>query len=76
MANAWRIHAFASSGNAYDACQTDPAIETGHTLVILSEGMVALAGAWPIAVTAASGMLHSVIGETTTRLMASPRISN
>ena len=58
-----RIHAFASSGNAYDACQTDDFIETGHTLIILSEGVVALAGAWPIAVTAAGGVLHSVIGK-------------
>jgi hypothetical protein len=58
-----RIHAFASSGNAYDACQTDDVIETGHTLIILSEGVVALAGAWLIAVTAAGGVLHSVIGK-------------
>ncbi len=58
-----RIHAFATSGNAYDACQTDAAIKTGHTLIILSEGVVALAGAWPIAVTAESGVLHSVIGK-------------
>ena len=58
-----RIHAFATSGNAYDACQTGEAIETGHTLIILSEGVVALAAAWPIAVTAAGGVLHSVIGK-------------
>ena len=58
-----RIHAFATTGNAYDACQTDEAIETGHTLIILAEGVVALAGAWPIAVTAAGGVLHSVIGK-------------
>ena len=56
-----RIHAFATSGNAYDACQTDVAIKSGHTLIILSEGVVALAGAWPIAATAAGGVLHSVI---------------
>lgn len=58
-----RMHAFASTGNAYDACQTDAAIESGHTLIILSEGVVALAGTWPIAVTAAGGVLHSVIGK-------------
>jgi len=58
-----RLHAFDNSGNAYDACQTDEAIKTGHTLVILTEGVVALAGAWPIAVTAACGVLHSVIGK-------------
>jgi hypothetical protein len=59
-----RIHAFATSGNAYDACQTDRAIESGHTLIILSEGVVALAGTWPIAVTAAGGVLHSVVGKS------------
>lgn len=58
-----RIHAFATTGNAYDACQTDEAIETGHTLIILTERVVALAGAWPIAVTAAAGVLHAVIGK-------------
>ena len=59
-----RIHAFASIGNAYDASQCDGAIETGHTLIVLSEGVVALAGTWPIAVTAAGGMLHSVPSTT------------
>ena len=58
-----RIHAFASIGNAYDASQCDGAIETGHTLIVLSEGVVALAGTWPIAVTAADGVLHSVAGK-------------
>jgi len=58
-----RIHAFASIGNAYDASQCDGAIETGHTLIVLSESVVALAGTWPIAVTAAGGMLHSVAGK-------------
>ena len=58
-----RIHAFASTGNAYDASQSDGAIETGHTLIVLSEGVVALAGTWPIAVTAAGGVLHSVAGK-------------
>ena len=58
-----RIHAFASTGNVYDASQCDALIETGHTLIVLSEAVVALAGTWPIAVTAAGGALHSVAGK-------------
>jgi hypothetical protein len=54
-----RIHAFATSGNAYDACQTDEAITTGDLLLILPERIVALAYAWPIAVTLECGNLHA-----------------
>lgn len=55
-----RLHSFETSGNAYDACQCDDAIAKGDTLIILPEGIVALACAWPVAVTAAHGALHRV----------------
>ncbi|MDR3529109.1 MAG: hypothetical protein P4L90_00930 [Rhodopila sp.] len=38
-----RLHGFATTGNAYDACQCDEAITTGDTLIILPEGVVGLA---------------------------------
>ena len=45
--SAWRIHAFASTGNAYDAVQTDETIAAGDTLLILDEGVVVVAMTWP-----------------------------
>ena len=47
-----RHHAFASTGNAYDASQCDEAIKTGDTLIVLAEEVVAIAMTWPFAVTA------------------------
>jgi hypothetical protein len=55
-----RLHAFDSTGNAYDACQTDERITTGDTLIILNEGVIGIAYTWPIAVTAARGALHAL----------------
>ena len=55
-----RHHAFASTGNAYDATQCDEAIRTGDTLVVLGEGVVGIAMTWPFAVTAVCGNLHAV----------------
>ncbi len=55
-----RYHGFATTGNAYDATQTDDRIETGDTLLILPEGVIGIAHCWPFAVTAASGKLHSI----------------
>lgn len=55
-----RIHAFATTGNAYDAAQCDEAIRTGDTLLVLGEGVVAVAMTWPFAVTAECGKLHAV----------------
>lgn len=55
-----RAHLFATTGNAYDACQVDDAIRKGHTLVIVPEGVVGLAWAWPVAVTADAGHLHKL----------------
>lgn len=36
-------HGFASTGNAYDATQTDDRIENGDTLLILTEGVIGVA---------------------------------
>ncbi|CAH0498520.1 hypothetical protein [Novosphingobium sp. CECT 9465] len=56
----WRIHAFGSSGNAYDAVQTDESIAAGETLLILDERVVGVAMTWPFAITAEAGKLHAV----------------
>ena len=45
-----RHHAFASSGNAYDATQCDEAIQTGDTLIIIADQVVGIAMTWPFAV--------------------------
>jgi len=58
--SAWRIHAFASTGNAYDAVQTDETIAAGDTLLILDERVVGVAMTWPFAITAETGKLHAV----------------
>ena len=55
-----RHHAFATTGNAYDASQCDEAISTGDTLIVLAEQVVAVAMTWPFAVTATCGKLHAV----------------
>ncbi|EGD60453.1 MULTISPECIES: hypothetical protein [Novosphingobium] len=55
-----RIHGFASTGNAYDATQTDDRISSGDTLLILPEGVVGVAHCWPFAVTQMTGKLHGV----------------
>ncbi|MBK8631777.1 MAG: hypothetical protein IPN84_16785 [Sphingomonadales bacterium] len=55
-----RAFCFASSGNAYDATQTDAAISRGAILLIASERIVGLADTWPIAVTQAHGALHQI----------------
>jgi len=55
-----RIHGFASTGNAYDATQSDDRITSGDTLLILPEGVVGVAHCWPFAVTQATGQLHGV----------------
>ena len=57
---AHRIHAFETTGNAYDAVQTDEAVRTGDTLLILGEAVVGVALTWPFAVTAECGHLHQV----------------
>lgn len=66
-----RLHAFETTGNAYDAVQTDDQIKSGDTLIILTERVVGVAYAWPLAVTAEAGKLHPVApkaGETMEQL--------
>lgn len=58
-----RLHGFATTGNAYDACQCDETITKGDTLIVLSEGVVGIAWTWPIAVTANRGALHQIKDE-------------
>ena len=58
--SAWRIHTFASTGNAYDAVQIDETIAAGDTLLMLDEGVVGVAMTWPFTVTAKPGKLHAV----------------
>ena len=53
-------HTFESTADAYDACQCDDDVKKGDTLVIESEGVVGLAWAWPVAVTAEYGDLHRI----------------
>ncbi|AYO75932.1 hypothetical protein [Sphingobium yanoikuyae] len=69
-----RQHAFASTGNAYDATQCDEAITTGDTLIVLAEEVVGVAMTWPFAVTAVCGKLHAMsprrVGETLADLAA------
>jgi len=54
------IHRFGSTAEAYDACQCDPDIKTGDVLIIAPEGVVGIAGTWPVAVTQAHGEFHRV----------------
>lgn len=49
---------FDSSGDAYDACQCDPQVKKGDLLYIPSEGVVGIAGTWPLAVTHRNGKIH------------------
>lgn len=55
-----RHHAFATTGNAYDASQCDEAITTGDTLIVLAEQVVAIAMTWPFAVTETCGAFHAL----------------
>ncbi len=57
---AQRIHGFATTGNAYDACQVDENVTKGNTLLVLDEAVIGLAWAWPVAVTAEAGHLHRI----------------
>ena len=43
-----RHHAFASTGNAYDATQCDEAIKTSNILIVLAEGVVERARDWEV----------------------------
>lgn len=54
-------HEFASTGQAYDACQCRDDIKNGDTLVIASERVVGVAHTWPFAVTPEHGHLHALV---------------
>ena len=54
-----KTHTFGSTEHAYGACQGDD-IKNGDILDIEAEGVVGLAWAWPVAVTAESGELDAV----------------
>ncbi|KSQ21644.1 hypothetical protein APB26_32180 [Pseudomonas aeruginosa] len=58
-------HQFSSTDHAYIANQSDETIQQGDTLLVVSEGVVGLAGAWPTAVTVYAGELHEVGGNPT-----------
>ena len=55
-----RAHVFDDSGEAYNATQCSDAIRRGDVLVIEDEGVVGLANAWPLAVTAEAGEFHLI----------------
>lgn len=59
--SAWR---FDTTGQAYDACQTDPRIQDGHMLIIESQNVIGIASTWPVAVTEKYGKLHYYLGKT------------
>ena len=54
-----RAWSFDDTGEAYDACQCDPAIRNGDVLLVEAEHVVGIAGTWPIAVTRMIGVLHT-----------------
>ena len=74
-----RHHAFASTGNAYDASQCDETIKTGDTLIVLAEQVVVIAMTWPFAVTGTCGKLHALApprpGESLTDLARTFHVS-
>jgi hypothetical protein len=55
-----KTHRFDSTGDAYDASQTDESISNGDVLVVESERVVGvLVDAWPVAVTPEHGAFHT-----------------
>lgn len=53
------IWTFGSTGEAYDATQCDERIKNGDVLWVPSEGVVAIADTWPIALTEKHGQLYT-----------------
>ncbi len=62
--SALQVFTFESSGDAYDAAQCCDDIKTGAALIVESESAVALAWAWPVAVTAALSNFHALANDT------------
>lgn len=58
-------HEFESTGEAYDATQTEDAIKDGDLLLIPSERVVGIADTWPVAVTVEFGKLHTIVDGAT-----------
>lgn len=58
------VFSFDSTGDAYDACQTDYKIKKGDLLVIESEKVIGIAHTWPVAVTSESGALHTLMADS------------
>lgn len=56
-----KIHVFRSSGDAYNACQTDTEVRDNDILLIPSEEVVGIADTWPVAVTFQHQELHEVL---------------
>jgi hypothetical protein len=56
------IRIFASTLDAYDACQCDETLVKGSIFIVPSEGIVGLADTWPVAATDEHGELHSARG--------------
>lgn len=54
------VREYATTGDAYDAVQTDPEVRKGDILLIRSEGVVGIADTWPVAITHECGELHHV----------------
>lgn len=56
-----KVFVFSDTGEAYDSCQClDELSLDGQTLLIPSEKVVGLSGAWPLAVTVEQGKLHAL----------------
>lgn len=66
------VHVFATTSEAYDACQWNDEIKTGDVLVCTKEKVVGLAGAWPVAVTPEAGSFHQSKGDV---LSADPKFT-
>jgi hypothetical protein len=61
---------YVSSAAAYDGCQTDRRVADGDTLIIERERVVGLAATWPVAVTVATGQLHSILQDGSVERLA------
>lgn len=53
-------HTFASTGQAYDACQCDQDVKKGDILLIPDENVVGIADTWPFAISKEHGQLHGL----------------
>lgn len=53
-----KFHTLATTGRAYDACQTCEEISNGDLLLIPGERVIGIAWTWPIALTEEPGKLH------------------